>query len=298
MFGEIAGVPEGTLFASRREAYDAYVHRALQAGIVGTAVTGAQSVVVSGGYPDVDEGARLLYTGHGGRDASTGQQTKHQSFGSPGNAALETSRIQGMAVRVIRKVGTRYRYDGLYRVEESMLVYPDDGEFKVCRFEMVKIDKAVDATYAPIEGKLSPEEHHAGQPIGNPAPGRRSTNVQRIIRATNVADWVKELYDHTCQMCGTRLTMGDRGYSEGAHIRPLGGLHQGEDVVENLLCLCPNCHVLFDGGALTVEEDRSLLLNGEPAVLNGSPAGKLHVDDKHLVGDEYLNHRRESRKES
>jgi hypothetical protein len=44
--GEIAGVVPGSAFASRRELFDAGVHRALQAGIVGAAST--ESVVLSG----------------------------------------------------------------------------------------------------------------------------------------------------------------------------------------------------------------------------------------------------------
>lgn len=38
-------------------------------------------------------------------------------------------------------------------------------------------------------------------------------------------------------------------YAEAAHIRALGSPHNGPDVIENVLCLCPNHHVLFDNGA-------------------------------------------------
>ncbi|MEU7730664.1 HNH endonuclease signature motif containing protein [Streptomyces sp. NPDC040724] len=37
-------------------------------------------------------------------------------------------------------------------------------------------------------------------------------------------------------------------YSEATHIRARED--NGPDIVENLLCLCPTCHVLFDAGAL------------------------------------------------
>jgi putative restriction endonuclease len=57
--GEIAGIAPGSTFASRRELYDAGVHRALQAGIVGAASTGAESVVLSGGYVD-DQDLNIL----------------------------------------------------------------------------------------------------------------------------------------------------------------------------------------------------------------------------------------------
>lgn len=45
-------VPVGTQFGIRQEVRDAHVHRALQAGIVGTGQTGAESIVVSVGYED------------------------------------------------------------------------------------------------------------------------------------------------------------------------------------------------------------------------------------------------------
>jgi putative restriction endonuclease len=41
-----------------------------------------------------------------------------------------------------------------------------------------------------------------------------------------------------------------------AHIRPLGAPHNGPDVKENIIiCLCPNHHVLFDSGAITLADD-------------------------------------------
>jgi putative restriction endonuclease len=47
--GEITGIVAGTAFASRRELYDSDIHRTLQAGIVGSGSTGAESIVLSGG---------------------------------------------------------------------------------------------------------------------------------------------------------------------------------------------------------------------------------------------------------
>ena len=58
-----------------------------------------------------------------------------------------------------------------------------------------------------------------------------------------------------------------------AHIRPLGRPHSGPDVPENVLCLCPNCHVLFHQGAITVNDDFSLQ----------GAAGKLRLHPQHLV---------------
>lgn len=75
IFGEIAGIPEGTIFESRLELSRAGVHRPTQAGISGTGKEGADSIVLSGGYEDdQDEGNLIVYTGHGGRDPETSQQ--------------------------------------------------------------------------------------------------------------------------------------------------------------------------------------------------------------------------------
>src|SRR2546421_525817 len=64
---------------------------------------GAESVVISGGYEDdEDHGDLIIYTGHGGKDPNTGRQIADQSLDAPGNAALVTSSLTGVPVRVIR----------------------------------------------------------------------------------------------------------------------------------------------------------------------------------------------------
>lgn len=290
VWGEVPAVPEGTCFTSRREVFDRGVHRQLQAGIAGTGKRGAESIVVSGGYEDVDEREWILYTGHGGQEGR--KHVKDQTFDSPGNAALVTSRVNGTPVRVIRGAKTKfgpetgYRYDGLFLVVDSFYERGKDG-FKVCRFLMVKAGIRVDILFPNVDAVLSGEQHHRSMPDGNETPKRRASEVRSVVRSLEVADYVKQVHNHTCQVCGVRLTVGDRGYAEGAHIQAVGGVQRGPDVVENLLCLCPNCHALFDLGAILVHEDRSLTYNGQPA-------GNLRMDDRHPVADKYLVYHREA----
>jgi len=79
---------------------------------------------------------------------------------------------------------------------------------------------------------------------------------------------VKEIYDYTCQVCGTRLETPAGPYAEGAHIKPLGTPHNGPDIEANILCLCPNHHVLFDDGAIALTDDFGLLgIPGEPQLV-------------------------------
>jgi putative restriction endonuclease len=289
VWGAIHGVPEGTSFASRREAYDRGVHRALQAGIVGVAASGAASIVLSGGYEDVDGDDWILYTGHGGREGR--KQVKDQTFDDSGNAALLASRVEQTPVRVVRGAEAKYgpvqgyRYDGLFLVKDSYYEVADHG-YKMCRFLMVKYGSRTDATFPDVVIELSSAEVHPVKPTGQAKPGRRNAVTRPIVRSLEVAAFVKDVHDHTCQMCETRLAVKGQGYSQGAHIQALGGIQSGPDISENMLCLCPNCHALFDMGAILVQSDHSLTYNGENF-------GKLRLDRRHFVDDKYLNFHRE-----
>jgi len=285
-YGEVPGYPEGSTFVSRGEAQDARVHRPGQAGICGTGKFGAESIVVSGGYvDDEDLGDLIIYTGHGGQDTRK-RQVADQTFEDSGNAALLTSSLTGEPVRVVRGAhrGSTYapqsgfRYDGLYRVVDAWQQTGQHG-FRVCRFKLIKIGSQV--------AEALDRSGDAIAPNGTVAPGRRAATVQRIVRSTTVSQYVKQLYDDTCQACGTRLSVIDgRGYSEGAHIRPLGKGHGGPDVPSNVLCLCPNCHVLFDNGALIVDTAMKVWLNGELT-------GELSVDDRHVIDEDHLAYHRD-----
>ena len=70
---------------------------------------------------------------------------------------------------------------------------------------------------------------------------------------------------------------------EAAHVRPLGAPHNGPDTLDNTLCLCPNHHVLFDHGGITIDEDLSLV----------GVEGRLAVHPLHSIDDSHLCYRRE-----
>ena len=87
MVGDIDGIAEGTVFASRRDLHAAGIHRGLQRGIG----TKGESIVLSGGYvDDEDLGDLIIYTGEGGRDVRTGRQIADQTM-TGGNLALAQS---------------------------------------------------------------------------------------------------------------------------------------------------------------------------------------------------------------
>jgi putative restriction endonuclease len=248
-FGEIDGLAVGQTFTSRKEVAEAELHLPLIAGISGGESEGADSIVMSGGYEDDEDfGDVIIYTGEGGNDPNTKRQVDHQKWDLR-NQALRVSESNGLPVRVIRGAQLKspfapsegYRYDGLYFVSRSWSEQGNAG-FLICRFELIREDAT-----PPVWPSRSD-----AQPADPGASPRVRSTIQRIIRNTQIAQDVKEIHEYTCQICGTQIQLDGRLYAEACHIKPLGRPHNGPDVPENILCLCPNCHVRFDRGAFVV----------------------------------------------
>ena len=147
-FGIPEGIKEGQVFKDRQSLIDANLHRSTMAGIDGNGKDGAAAIVLSGGYQDDEDlGDEIIYTGHGGNDAATGNQIADQSWSSYGNSGLVVSKLRNLPVRVIR--GFRhdspfsptkgYKFGGLYLVVHSWEEKGISG-FRICRFKLLKLD--------------------------------------------------------------------------------------------------------------------------------------------------------------
>ncbi|GAB5519003.1 MAG: hypothetical protein RhofKO_12540 [Rhodothermales bacterium] len=85
---------------------------------------------------------------------------------------------------------------------------------------------------------------------------RVKQEVYRILRDTSLARSVKEWHGYRCQLCGDALELGDgRLYAEAHHLKPLGRPHNGPDVVNNIVCVCPNHHALLDYGTIYIHTE-------------------------------------------
>lgn len=109
-------------------------------------------------------------------------------------------------------------------------------------------------------------------------PPRKDICVSRIIRNTKKSQNVKNMYKNSCQVCGIKLITVSGNYSEGAHIIPLGKPHNGSDDESNILCLCPNHHVLLDGFSFSISENGDLI----------GIEGKLKINNQHKIAKESL----------
>lgn len=276
--GHIPGFPPGTTFERRTDEDTKRLHPYTQQGIHGDPLYGAGSIVLSGGYAeDEDHGDWIIYTGEG--------KNRDQTL-TYGNAALVHSSIEGLPVRVIRGSGgdlahspaSGYRYDGLMLVEEYWSETGTDGYLK-WRFRMTQVDDFTTTTIRATKGPPPPP------PPGSSGPAAiMKATTQRRVRNTAITQWVKDLYEHRCQICDQVIELpGGQRYSEGCHIRPLGHPHKGPDSPENVLCLCPTDHVRLDRGALTIEDDLSLW-----DLINDGPAGTLTMTQPHAIDVAHL----------
>lgn len=265
-------IKPGTQFANRRELGASGIHRQIQAGIAWTNSEGAYSIVLSGGYEDdEDYGTVIVYTGEGGRDSDTGKQIADQAL-SGGNLALARSKLEGTPINVTRgykhtspySPATGYQFAGKYVVTEY---WPETGKsgYRIYRFRL----EAVNTPQIVDQSKELPTVE------------RRTYTSQRLVRDTKQALGIKELYDYHCQVCRIviELPLGVK-YAEGAHIRPLGRPHDGPDDISNLLCLCPNHHVMFDGYAFTI--------NPESLQLEGALDGEIYLLPQHNLNRDNL----------
>lgn len=284
-FGEIEGIPEGHWFEGRQEMMPSGFHRNWGAGIDGNGNEGTSAIVLSGGYEDdKDLGDEIIYTGAGGNDANTRKQIADQTWENRGNAGLLKSMNEGLPVRVIRgyqhkspfSPKTGYTYAGLYSVVDAWQETGKSG-FIICRFRLVYTgDDLNRKTAEDIELEL---DHTIRE------KKRVKGTILRIIRDTKIAHDVKTLYKHKCQICNIAIPTKNGFYSEGAHIKPLGKPHNGDDSLANLICLCPNHHVMFDKGAFSIKDDFKLI---------GSITGQLTVLSNHFINKDNLRYHRES----
>lgn len=117
--------------------------------------------------------------------------------------------------------------------------------------------------------RVSPVPANTGNPIV--PPPRVATTVCRIVRDTQIARLAKVLYDYECQDCGRTIDKLDGSrYAESHHIRPLGSPHNGPDILENILCLCPFCHAEYDLGVKQISPSLRLV--------RGHNIGDAYVD--------------------
>lgn len=102
-----------------------------------------------------------------------------------------------------------------------------------------------------LRSQLSDTPTAIDLPLGMEEPNREYITTYRVLRDTNLARKLKLLHKNCCQICDYKIQLPNgKYYSEAHHIIPLGKPHNGSDVAENIIVLCPNHHVMCDYGVI------------------------------------------------
>ncbi|HHF2998003.1 TPA: HNH endonuclease [Vibrio diabolicus] len=144
----------------------------------------------------------------------------------------------------------------------------DDGDYL---WWSEQISKSKEYNWSPYLSKVFDLK-----PCDLDIPEREDITTSRIIRDSSLSLKVKILHSYKCQLCGTALDMPEgKLYAEAHHIKPLGSPHSGPDVIENMICLCPNHHAMLDYGAIKLDR------------------GTLRVVEGHQVSEDYITYHNE-----
>ena len=130
-----------------------------------------------------------------------------------------------------------------------------------------QIDESINWHIAPAIDLAQPE-------VG---ATRILVNEYRVLRDTAISYRVKTTYNFRCQLCSTTIQApSGKRYAEAHHIKPLGAPHNGPDVFENVLCVCPNCHAKLDYGIIPLD------------------ARKIDIDVAHNLGMSFIQYHNDS----
>ena len=139
------------------------------------------------------------------------------------------------------------------------------------------------------EGASSISELATELPDGSQTTRRRETIREEVIRDESLVREIKSMYDDRCQICGEKRRQEEKnGYSEVHHLMPLG--NDGPDISENVVVVCPNHHVDFENGMLTVDPQTLVIHHQYESDIDGRD---LLCKEEHDVGEGYLTYHNE-----
>jgi len=122
---------------------------------------------------------------------------------------------------------------------------------------------------------------------GNSLPTRVTTKVSRIIRNTTIIKELKTKYKNKCQICGKQIKLPNGSfYSEGHHLKKLGGTYKGPDIPSNIIIVCPNHHTEFDYGSIAIDPKTHLIVDiDKSSEYNGKPLAyeRSNLDNSFLA---------------
>ena len=190
-----------------------------------------------------------------GNNYITFEAELHQVLVRPKPGDRETRKMLGRALYATKREGLwGGQVKTLYAIARCRQIesFPQS---ELVKHDGRRLEPDYRRSYAIVRARThpSPEFFPSAADVAAP-PGKVKVTSERIIRDTRVVKKLKRLYGNRCQYCGDTVAIaGGRSYSEGHHLKPLGGKHRGIDGSSNIIILCPNHHAQCDFGGLRLQ---------------------------------------------
>lgn len=166
-------------------------------------------------------------------------------------------------------------------VREALYQLADNPDSRVHRVKQRGVWQ-----FDALDGGLAEPDNQLEVSEGNPTPGRYRGLSSTVERDQQLVNDLKELYGDMCQVCGDRrLKSPTAGFSHVHHLKPLGRPHNGPDVPENVVVVCPNHHEDFENGMLTVDPQT---LTVRHYYDDGADGQKIATKEGHEIAPRYV----------
>jgi putative restriction endonuclease len=227
-------------------------------------------------YRNTDEGKYVILLSNEGEfysdQISGGQELVYEGEGVPekGDQTL-TTRNQALVDATedpipiyfftSREGADAYEYQGLVEVLSHRYVKDQVHDRMVYRYDLRKLGVASWNEFIDVDEEIQSESRDT--PEIQDEPDRTTRTV--AARDAAFSRRIKEQYDYTCAICGTRrLTPDENPEVEAAHIVPRA--EGGPDDLRNGLALCKLHHWAFDCGWIAIDDDLGVVVNSRTEV--------------------------------
>lgn len=157
-------------------------------------------------------------------------------------------------------------------------------------YQIFTKEEPIGSTIPTVVNKTKFKIKKSKRTIGEINPSKKTINITTVERKQNVVQLLKNIYENTCQICDVKVEIGINDYmSEVHHIKPLGKKHNGPDIMENMIVVCPNHHTMLDRGAIALNLTNKLIKHVNPAnQINGK---RLLL--RHVIAQKYVDYHNE-----
>lgn len=167
---------------------------------------------------------------------------------------------------------------------QKYLIYTA-GKMDVTEFD-VKISRSIDSDFDLLIDRFKDESYESllekAKKYVSPSVSHKNVDFAKIrVESSYQKEIIKRIENYTCQVCQTKLEYKDnngkiRYICHADHI--LDKSKMGDENIDNIWILCPNCHALKTYGVIKIDsKNKKVTLNGKEIVCRNKHLSFLEI---------------------